>query len=226
MEIFIDSASLGEIERAVGLGVVDGVTTNPSLIASEVSKGEAADIEAHYHRICDLVKDKVSAEVTAEGDDYTGMVEQGRGLSSINEKIVVKVPMTWAGLRAIKTLTAEGIRTNCTLIFNTTQAVLAAKAGATYVSPFVGRLDDMAIPGGGMQFIQQLVEAFSNYSFETRILAASVRTPMHFSECLQLGVDTVTCGLSLLKTLVKHPLTSAGLARFLSDHKKAMEKQS
>jgi transaldolase len=216
MKFFIDTANLAEIKEAYDLGVLDGVTTNPSLMAKEGISGEA-NILAHYKAICDIVDDNVSAEVIST--DFEGMMKEGLALAKIDPKIVVKIPMIKDGVKAIKALTAEGIRTNCTLIFTAGQALLAAKAGASYVSPFVGRLDDIATDG--MDLIAQIRLIFNNYGYETEILAASVRHTMHLIQCAELGADVATCPLKVITSLLNHPLTDKGLAQFLADHKKA-----
>ena len=215
MKFFIDTANLNEIKEAYELGVLDGVTTNPSLMAKEGIKGEE-NIRAHYKAICNIVDDNVSAEVIAT--DYEGILKEGRELAKIDDKIVVKVPMIKDGVRAIKKFTSEGIRTNCTLIFSSGQALLAAKAGASYVSPFIGRLDD--ISHDGLELIAQIRNIFDNYAFDTEILAASVRHTMHLLHCAEIGADVATCPLSVITSLLKHPLTDAGLEKFLADHKK------
>ncbi|MEQ8241504.1 MAG: fructose-6-phosphate aldolase [Cyclobacteriaceae bacterium] len=215
MKFFIDTANLDEIREAYDLGVLDGVTTNPSLMAKEGITGKE-NILKHYKDICDIVDDNVSAEVIST--DYEHMLEEGRNLAKIDDKIVVKIPMIKDGVKAIKALTAEGIRTNCTLIFNAGQAILAAKAGASYISPFLGRLDD--IGSDGMALIEQIVQIFDNYGFETEILAASVRHNMHLIQCAEAGADVVTCPLSVITGLLKHPLTDSGLAKFLADYNK------
>ncbi|MBP6041936.1 fructose-6-phosphate aldolase [Candidatus Saccharibacteria bacterium] len=213
MKFFIDTADLKEIEQAASYGVLDGVTTNPSLMAKVGIKGRE-NILAHYKAICDLVDANVSAEVIST--DYEGMIKEAHELVKIDDKIVVKIPMIPDGVKAIKQLSSEGIRTNCTLIFSSGQAILAAKAGASFVSPFVGRLDD--ISSEGMRLIAEMVTIFDNYSFETEILAASVRHPMHIIECARMGADVVTCPLSVIDQLFKHPLTDSGLEKFLSDY--------
>lgn len=215
MQFFIDTANLNEIREANDLGVLDGVTTNPSLMAKEGITGQA-NILAHYKAICGIVDDNVSAEVISV--EYDGMLKEGRELAKIDDKIVVKIPMIKDGVKAIKALTAEGIRTNCTLIFNAGQAILAAKAGASYVSPFIGRLDD--ISQDGLQLIDQIVHIFTNFGFETEVLAASIRHTMHLIKCAELGADVVTCPLSVITGLLKHPLTDSGLEKFLADYKK------
>ena len=216
MKFFIDTANLDEIREAYDLGVLDGVTTNPSLMAKEGIRGEE-NVRAHYKAICDIVDDNVSAEVIATTFDE--IVKEGESLAKIDDKIVVKVPMIKDGVKAIKHFSNQGIRTNCTLIFSAGQAILAAKAGASYVSPFVGRLDD--IGNDGLSLIEQLVQIYQNYEFETEILAASVRHTMHLIQCAEIGADVVTCPLNVITSLLKHPLTDSGLEKFLADHKKS-----
>ena len=216
MKFFIDTANLDEIREAQDLGVLDGVTTNPSLMAKEGITG-AANILKHYKDICDIVDDNVSAEVIAT--EYDKMVAEGKDLAKIDDKIVVKIPMIKDGVKAISALTAEGIRTNCTLIFNAGQAMLAAKAGASYVSPFIGRLDDISMDG--LALIEQIVGIFDNYGFETEVLAASIRHNMHLIQCAEMGADVATCPLSVITGLLKHPLTDSGLEKFLADYKKS-----
>lgn len=215
MKFFIDTANLNEIKEAYDLGVLDGVTTNPSLMAKEGIKG-AENIRSHYKNICNIVDNNVSAEVIAT--DLDNILKEGRELAKIDDKIVVKVPMIKDGVKAIKKFTSEGIRTNCTLVFSPGQAILAAKAGASYLSPFIGRLDD--ISQDGVQFISQLRLIYDNYEFETEILAASIRHTMHLIQCAEIGADVVTCPLSVIMALLNHPLTDSGLAKFLADHKK------
>lgn len=215
MKFFIDTANLGDIKEAYDLGVLDGVTTNPSLMAKEGITG-AENIMNHYKAICDIVDDNVSAEVIST--TYAEMVEEGRKLAKIDDKIVVKVPMIKDGVKAIKQFTSEGIRTNCTLIFNAGQALLAAKAGASYVSPFIGRLDDIC--QDGLLLIEQIVGIYGNYGYETEVLAASVRHNMHLIKCAEIGADVVTCPLSVITGLLKHPLTDSGLEKFLADYAK------
>lgn len=215
MKFFIDTANLNEIKEAYDLGVLDGVTTNPSLMAKEGIKG-ADNIKAHYKAICNIVDNNVSAEVIAT--DLDNILKEGRELAKIDDKIVVKVPMIKDGVKAIKKFTAEGIRTNCTLVFSSGQAILAAKAGASYVSPFIGRLDD--ISQEGMDLIAQIRLIYDNYSFDTEILAASVRHTIHLIQCAEIGSDVVTCPLNVIMSLLKHPLTDSGLEKFLADHKK------
>ncbi len=215
MKFFIDTANLSEIREAQDLGVLDGVTTNPSLMAKEGIKGKDS-VFSHYKAICDIVDGDVSAEVIAT--DFQGIVREGEELVEIDNKIVVKVPMIKDGVKAIKYFTQRGIKTNCTLIFSAGQAILAAKAGATYVSPFIGRIDD--IGGDGMELIEQLVLIFENYGFDTEILAASIRHVPHLLQCAEIGADVVTCPLNVIMGLLKHPLTDLGLEKFLADAKK------
>lgn len=215
MKFFIDTANLNEIKEAHGLGVLDGVTTNPSLMAKEGIKG-ADNIKAHYKAICQIVDNNVSAEVIAT--DYDNILKEGRELAKIDDKIVVKVPMIKDGVKAIKRFSSDGIRTNCTLVFSPGQAILAAKAGASYVSPFIGRLDDIA--QDGLELISQLRVIYDNYNFKTEILAASIRHTIHLIKCAEIGADVATCPLKVITDLLNHPLTDAGLAKFLADHKK------
>jgi transaldolase len=215
MKFFIDTANLNEIKEAYDLGVLDGVTTNPSLMAKEGIKGHD-NIKAHYKAICNIVDANVSAEVIAT--DLDNMLKEGRELAKIDDKIVVKVPMIKDGVKAIKKFTSEGIRTNCTLVFSPGQAILAAKAGASYVSPFIGRLDD--ISQDGLEFISQLRLIYDNYAFDTEILAASIRHTMHIVQCAEIGADVATCPLNVIMALLNHPLTDSGLQKFLADHKK------
>lgn len=215
MKFFIDTANLAQIKEAQDLGVLDGVTTNPSLMAKEGIKGEK-NILKHYVDICKIVTGDVSAEVIST--DFAGMVKEGEALAKLHKQIVVKVPMIKDGIKAIKYFSKKGIRTNCTLVFSAGQALLAAKAGATYVSPFVGRLDDVSTDG--LQLIEDIRTIYDNYAYETEILAASVRHPMHIIECATIGADVVTCPLSVILQLLKHPLTDIGLAQFLADAKK------
>ena len=216
MKFFIDTANLDDIREAYDMGVLDGVTTNPSLMAKEGISGQE-NVLAHYKAICDIVDNNVSAEVIAT--DYEGMMKEGRELAKIDDKIVVKVPMIKDGVKAIKHFTSEGIRTNCTLVFSAGQALLAAKAGASYVSPFIGRLDDIAYDG--LELIDQIVSIYDNYGFTTEVLAASVRHTMHIIQCAEVGADIATCPLKVIKSLLNHPLTDKGLAQFLADHAKA-----
>lgn len=216
MKFFIDTANLDEIKEAYDLGVLDGVTTNPSLMAKEGITGRD-NILSHYKAICDIVDDNVSAEVIAT--DCENMLKEGRELAEIDPKIIVKIPMIKDGVKAIKQLTAEGIRTNCTLIFSAGQALLAAKAGATYISPFLGRLDDVSTDG--LALIEQIVQIFDNYpDLETEILAASIRHNMHLIHCAEIGADVATCPLKVITGLLKHPLTDSGLETFLKDYQK------
>ncbi len=216
MKFFIDTANLTEIKEAYDLGVLDGVTTNPSLMAKEGIKGEAS-IKAHYKTICNIVDNNVSAEVIAT--DFETIIKEGYELAKIDDKIVVKVPMIKDGIKAIKKFSSEGIRTNCTLVFSPGQAILAAKAGASYLSPFIGRLDD--ISQDGLEFIAQVRLIYDNYGYDTEILAASVRHTIHLIKCAEIGADVVTCPLSVITALLNHPLTDSGLAKFLADHKKS-----
>ena len=215
MKFFIDTANLSQIQEAQDLGVLDGVTTNPSLMAKEGITGKAAILQ-HYKNICTIVEGDVSAEVIAT--DFEGIVREGEELAALHPQIVVKVPMIKDGIKAIKYFTDKGIRTNCTLVFSAGQALLAAKAGATYVSPFIGRLDD--ISADGLSLIEEIRLIYDNYNFETQILAASVRHTMHILECAKIGADVITAPLSAITRLLKHPLTDSGLAQFLADAKK------
>jgi transaldolase len=215
MKFFIDTANLNEIKEAHELGVLDGVTTNPSLMAKEGIKGKDK-VFAHYKAICDIVDGDVSAEVIAT--DYNGIIKEGEELVEIDPKIVVKVPMIKDGVKAIKYFSQKGIRTNCTLVFSAGQALLAAKAGASYVSPFIGRLDD--ISHDGLDLIEQIVQIYSNYGYQTEVLAASIRHTNHILKCAEIGADVATCPLNVITALLKHPLTDSGLEKFLSDHKK------
>jgi transaldolase len=216
MKLFVDSAEIEEIAALTPLGIVDGVTTNPSLLAKV-----GADPRAVLKRICDLVQGPVSAEVVAT--DYEGMVAEGRELASIDPHIVVKVPFGKPGVQACHALSSEDIRVNVTLIFSAAQAVLAAKVGATFVSPFVGRLDDIGTPG--MDLIRQCVEIFENFQFPTEVLVASIRGPMHFIESARLGADVCTCPPNAINALFNHPLTDIGLEKFLADWAKAQQPQ-
>jgi transaldolase len=215
MKFFIDTANLNEIQEAYDLGVLDGVTTNPSLMAKEGIKGEQ-NIRDHYKAICNIVDNNVSAEVIAT--DLENILKEGRELAKIDDKIVVKVPMIKDGVKAIKKFSSEGIRTNCTLVFSAGQAILAAKAGASYVSPFIGRLDDISTDG--LDVIAQIVTIYNNYGYGTEVLAASVRHTMHLIQCAELGADVATCPLNVITALLNHPLTDIGLQKFLADHKK------
>ncbi len=216
MKFFVDTANLEQIKEAQDLGILDGVTTNPSLMAKEGITGEA-NVNAHYQAICDLVDGDISAEVIAT--DYEGMIAEGRELADIHPNIVVKVPMTIDGIKAIRWFTDNGIKTNCTLVFSAGQAILAAKAGATYLSPFIGRVDDMN--WDGIELIAQIADIYEIQGFDTQILAASIRNPLHIVRAAEAGADVCTCPLSSILGLVKHPLTDIGLAKFLADHKKA-----
>ena len=218
MKFFIDTANLEHIKEAQALGVLDGVTTNPSLMAKEGISGQE-NVIAHYKAICAIVDDNVSAEVIAI--DFEGMVSEGEALAALDEKIVVKVPMTKDGIKALKYFSDKGIRTNCTLIFSAGQALIAAKAGANYVSPFLGRLDDIGADSFGL--IEDIRLIFDNYGYETQILAASIRNSVHIVECAKIGADVMTGPLSSILGLLKHPLTDSGLAQFLADHKKAAD---
>ena len=219
MKFFIDTANLEQIKEAQDLGVLDGVTTNPSLMAKEGITGEENVIN-HYKAICDIVDDNVSAEVIATTFDE--IIKEGEALAALNPKIVVKVPMIKDGVKAIKYFTNKGIKTNCTLIFSAGQALLAAKAGATYVSPFLGRLDDISTDG--LTLIEDIRLIFDNYGYPTQILAASIRGPLHIVACAKLGADVITAPLAAITALLKHPLTDSGLATFLADHAKASGK--
>ena len=215
MKFFIDTANLDQIREAQDLGVLDGVTTNPSLMAKEGISGEE-NIINHYKTICEIVDGDVSAEVIST--DFEGMIKEGENLAALHPQIVVKIPMIKEGIKAIKYLTEKGIRTNCTLVFSVGQALLAAKAGATYVSPFIGRLDDISTDG--VELIAQIVEMYSYYGFETEVLAASIRHTMHIIQCMEAGADVSTCPLNAILGLLKHPLTDIGLEKFLADYKK------
>ena len=209
MKFFVDTADLEEIREAAALGVLDGVTTNPSLMR----KAGNVHFHDHIHRICELVNGDVSAEVTAV--DYDGIMEQARQLAPIHPHVVVKVPLIPDGIKALKTCSEEGIRTNCTLCFSPTQALIAAKAGANYISPFIGRLDD--ISSNGMELIEQIVQIYRQYGFATEVLAASIRHPLHVVEAALVGADVATMPLGVIKKLLHHPLTDLGLERFLAD---------
>ena len=215
MKFFIDTANINEIQEAQYLGILDGVTTNPSLMSKEGITG-THNIMSHYKKICQIVDDNVSAEVIST--TYKEMVIEGKKLAEIDDKIVVKIPMIKEGVKAISTLDSEGIRTNCTLIFNAGQAILAAKAGATYVSPFIGRLDDISFDG--LTLVEQIVTIFDNYEFETNVLAASIRHNIHLIQCAEMGVDVATCPLNVIMGLLNHPLTDSGLEKFLADYHK------
>ncbi|MBL20023.1 MAG: fructose-6-phosphate aldolase [Flavobacteriaceae bacterium] len=215
MKFFIDTANLDHIKEAQSLGILDGVTTNPSLMAKEGITGQE-NIIAHYKAICKIVEGDVSAEVIAT--DFEGMISEGKALAALHPQIVVKIPMTLEGIKAIKYFADKGIKTNCTLVFSTGQALLAAKAGATYVSPFIGRLDDVSTDG--LQLIEDIRNVYDNYVFKTEILAASIRHTMHVIDCAHIGADVMTGPLSVITGLAKHPLTDIGLAKFLADYKK------
>tara|TARA_R110002111_G_scaffold154746_2_gene221571 strand:+ start:11864 stop:12520 length:657 start_codon:yes stop_codon:yes gene_type:complete len=215
MKFFIDTANLNDIAEAQALGVLDGVTTNPSLMAKEGITGEA-NILAHYKKICDIVEGDVSAEVISI--DFDGMVKEGEALAALHPQIVVKLPMIANGVKACKYFSDKGVRTNVTLVFSAGQALLAAKTGATYVSPFLGRLDDISTDG--LNLIAEIRLIYDNYGFETQILAASIRHTMHVIDCAKLGSDVMTGPLSSITGLLKHPLTDIGLAKFLEDYKK------
>ncbi len=215
MKFFIDTANLAQISEAMQMGVLDGVTTNPSLMAKENIRGTNECLR-HYVDICNIVDGDVSAEVISV--DYAGMVREGEELAALHKQIVVKLPCTAEGIRAVKYFAGKGIRTNCTLVFSVGQALLAAKAGATYVSPFVGRLDDISEDGVGL--VAHIVEVYRTYGYKTQVLAASIRHTQHIIQCLDAGADVATCPLSAIKGLLKHPLTDSGLAQFLADHAK------
>ena len=215
MKFFIDTANLDQIREAEALGVLDGVTTNPSLMAKEGITGQE-NILKHYVAICEAVDGDVSAEVIAT--DLDGMIKEGEALAALHPQIVVKIPMIEDGVKALKYFSNQGIKTNCTLVFSAGQALLAAKAGATYVSPFIGRLDDISTDG--LNLIDEIRDIYDNYEFSTQILAASVRHTMHVIDCAKIGADVMTGPLSSIKGLLKHPLTDTGLAKFLSDYKK------
>jgi transaldolase len=212
MKLFIDSGNLKEIEALVPLGIIDGITTNPTLLAKE-----GGDYRGLLKRICQIVKGPTSAEVVST--DVEGMLREGRELAALDEHIVVKVPFTKAGVMACRTLAQEGTRVNVTLVFSPTQALIAAKVGATYVSPFVGRLDDIAT--SGMNLIAEIMEIYGNYDFTTEVLVASVRHPLHIVEAARMGADVCTCPAAVIESMFKHPLTDTGLERFLKDWEKA-----
>jgi transaldolase len=215
MKFFIDTANLDQIREAQALGVLDGVTTNPSLMAKEGIAGKE-NILNHYLQICEIVDGDVSAEVIST--DYEGMIREGEELAALHPQIVVKVPVIKDGIKAIKYFSSKGIRTNCTLVFSVGQALLAAKAGATYVSPFIGRLDDNSTDG--VELIRQIVDMYNYYDFDTEVLAASIRHTMHIVKCMDAGADVATCPLSAILGLLKHPLTDIGLQQFLDDYNK------
>ena len=211
MKIFIDSGNIKEIETLTALGIIDGVTTNPSLLAKE-----SGDYRQNLKRICDIVKGPVSGEVTAT--DFAGMITQGHDIAKIDQHMVIKVPLTRDGIRACKALSGEGLRVNVTLVFSAAQALLAAKAGASFVSPFVGRLDDVAT--NGMEMVREIVEIYDNYEFTTEVLVASCRHPIHVVEAARLGADIATCPATVIDALFNHPLTNIGLEKFLKDWEK------
>jgi transaldolase len=219
MKFFIDTANLDNIREAHDMGILDGVTTNPSLMAKE-NISSPAEIMKRYREICQIVTDDVSAEVIAT--DFDGMVREGNELSSLDPKIIIKVPMTKDGVRAIKHFSSLGVRTNCTLVFTAGQALLAAKAGASFVSPFLGRLDDISTDG--LTLIKDIRQIFGNYGFKTQILAASIRGPLHITACAKAGADVITAPLNAIIALLKHPLTDSGLATFLADHEAAQNR--
>jgi len=216
MKFFVDTANLEQIAEAKAFGILDGVTTNPSLMAKEGITGKE-NVHNHYKAICELIDGDVSAEVIST--DFESMIVEGKELAELHPNIVVKVPMIKDGIKAISWFTEHGIRTNCTLVFSAGQAILAAKAGATYLSPFIGRVDD--ITWDGMSLIQDIAEIYAIQGYETEILAASVRSPLHIVQAARSGADIITCGLPAMLGLLKHPLTDIGLAKFLADHKKA-----
>lgn len=216
MKFFLDTANIEQIKEAKYLGILDGVTTNPSLMAKEGIKGEDKIYE-HYKKICEIVKSDVSAEVIST--DYKGIIAEGKKLAAIHPAIVVKVPMIKDGVKAINYLSEQGIKTNCTLVFSAGQAILAAKARATYVSPFMGRIDDTN--WDGLQLVSQIAQIYAVHQFETQVLAASIRSSLHIVKCAEVGAHVVTCPLDAILGLLKHPLTDIGLEKFLSDHKKS-----
>ena len=215
MKFFIDTANLAQIKDAQDLGVLDGVTTNPTLMAKEGITGHD-NIMKHYINICNIVDGDVSAEVIST--DFKGIIDEGEMLASLHKQIVVKVPMIREGVKALKYFSNKGIKTNCTLVFSAGQALLAAKAGATYVSPFIGRLDD--INQDGVELIHQIVHIYRTFDYKTQVLAASIRSPLHIVKCAEAGADVATCPLSAIVDLIKHPLTDSGLSKFLEDAKK------
>lgn len=215
MKFYIDTANLEQIKEAEALGVLDGVTTNPSLMAKEGISGDKAVMQ-HYLDICNIVDGPVSAEVIST--NFEGMVKEGEVLAALHKNIVVKIPMIAEGIKAIKYFTDKGIKTNCTLVFSAGQAILAAKAGATMVSPFIGRVDDTN--WDGVDLVEQIVNIYDTYGYTTEVLAASIRNPLHIVKCAEVGADIATCPLSSIMGLFKHPLTDIGLAKFLEDHKK------
>ncbi len=213
MKFFIDTANIGQIERAADFGILDGVTTNPSLMAKEGIRGDDA-VHAHYRKICELADADVSAEVI--GTDFRDMMREAETLAALDPRIVVKIPMLPDGVRALHALREKGIRTNCTLVFSAAQALLAAKAGADYISPFIGRFDDIAEQG--VELIRRLTWIFDHYSFDSEILAASIRSPLHVVQCAEVGADVVTCPYAVFEAMFRHPLTDAGLEKFLRDY--------
>ncbi len=217
MKFFIDTANIREIREANDLGILDGVTTNPSLMAKEGITG-VENINKHYVAICKIVNGDVSAEVIST--DFAGMVREGELLAALHKNIVVKIPIIKDGIKAIKYLSGKGVRTNCTLVFSAGQAILAAQAGATYVSPFLGRLDDAGSSGDGVKLVEQMVKIFKMQNYKTKILAASIRSPLHIVQSAEAGADVVTSPLESILELLKHPLTDAGLAKFLADYRK------
>lgn len=216
MKFFIDTANLDQIREAQELGVLDGVTTNPSLMAKEGISG-FENVNKHYIDICNITDGDVSAEVIAT--DFDGIIREGEALAKLHKQIVVKVPMIKDGIKAIRYFSNKGIRTNCTLVFSAGQALLAAKAGATYLSPFIGRLDDISYDG--LELIKQIVHLYKTHNFKTQVLAASIRSSIHIVKCAEAGADVATCPLNAITDLLKHPLTDSGLAKFLADHKKS-----
>ena len=212
MKFFLDTANLEQIKEAQSLGILDGVTTNPSLMAKEGIKG-VENIKKHYAAICEIVDGDVSAEVLST--TYEAMIKEGQELADINPQITVKLPCTIDGIKAVKYFSSRGIKTNCTLVFSVGQALLAAKAGATYVSPFVGRLDDISTDGIGL--VAQIVDVYNTYGYQTQVLAASIRHTQHIIQCLEVGADVATCPLKAILGLINHPLTDKGLATFISD---------
>ncbi|HAP00422.1 MAG TPA: fructose-6-phosphate aldolase [Bacteroidetes bacterium] len=216
MKFFIDTANIAQIKEAKDLGILDGVTTNPSLMAKEGIRGEENILE-HYIKICEIVKSDVSAEVIST--DYKGIIAEGKKLAALHPNIVVKVPMIRDGVKALKYLSDQGIKTNCTLVFSAGQAILAAKAGATYVSPFLGRIDDSN--WDGIQLISQIAQIYGLHGFQTLVLAASVRSSLHIVRCAEVGANVVTCPLDSILGLLKHPLTDIGLEKFLADYNKS-----
>ncbi|MCS6991541.1 MAG: fructose-6-phosphate aldolase [Chitinophagales bacterium] len=218
MKFFIDTANLDQIRQALALGILDGVTTNPTLMAKEGIKGEE-NIRKHYLAICELVGKNVSAEVIST--DFDGMTNEAKRLSALHPAIIVKIPMTTEGVKALKWCSDNNIKTNCTLVFSAGQAIVAAKAGANYVSPFIGRIDDSN--WDGIQLIEQIVHIFRNYDFRTQVLAASIRNPLHIVRCAEAGADVCTCPLESILGLLKHPMTDIGLERFLADYRKSQQ---